>query len=224
MKRAEINKQITYAINYMRERTLPLPGFAYWTEDEWIKNKEENQEILETMLGWDVTDFGLGDFYKYGLVSFVFRNGSYHNRDKYPKPYAEKMLLVHEGQELPLHYHWYKIEDIINRGGGNLIMQLYNGNKDGSLRDDDVTVSIDGKSKVVKAGSKITLKPGQSITLKPYQYHSWYAEKGPIMLFEVSTTNDDFTDNNFYKDLPRIPQIEEDEEKEYLVFSDYKDL
>ena len=116
------------------------------------------------------------------------------------------------------------MEDIINRGGGNLVIQLYNSNEDGSFKDSDVNVTIDGRKKNIKAGEEIILKPGQSITLLPYQYHRWIAEKDDVMLFEVSTTNDDFTDNRFYDELPRIPIIEEDEKKDYLIFDDYRNL
>ncbi len=43
------------------------------------------------------------------------------------------------------------------------------------------------------------------------------------MLFEVSSTNDDTVDNRFYSASSRIPEIEEDEAPEYLIFNDYKD-
>ena len=42
------------------------------------------------------------------------------------EPYAEKIMIVEENQETPLHFHWSKMEDIINRGGGNLVLELYN--------------------------------------------------------------------------------------------------
>ena len=37
--------------------------------------------------------------------------------DKYPKVYAEKLLYLKEGRYSPMHFHGYKTEDIINRGG-----------------------------------------------------------------------------------------------------------
>lgn len=71
----------------------------------------------------------------------------------------------------------------------------------------------------------MTLEPGQSITLLPGQYHRWEGEKGTgkVMLFEVSTTNDDMTDNRFYEAKERIPNIVEDEAPQYLIFDDYKE-
>ena len=76
----------------------------------------------------------------------------------------------------------------------------------------------------VPAGGKILLQPGQSVTLMPGQYHQWIGVPGtgPVMLFEVSTTNDDTLDNRFYSAKSRLPQIEEDEPAEFLIFNDYK--
>lgn len=55
------------------------------------------------MLGWDLTDFGFGDFNKCGLILFTIRNGNFM-KDK--KPYAEKIMIVEELQETPMHFHW----------------------------------------------------------------------------------------------------------------------
>ena len=69
------------------------------------------------MLGWDITDFGKGEYDRLGLLMFTIRNGSFDN-PKYVKPYAEKLLITEEEQITPYHFHWKKMEDIINRGGG----------------------------------------------------------------------------------------------------------
>ena len=73
------------------------------------------------------------------------------------------------------------------------------------------------------AGGTVTIKPGQSITLKPGQYHSWQGVPGTgdVVLFEVSTRNDDTIDNRFHTAGERIPEMIEDEEPEYLMFADY---
>ena len=88
-----------------------------------------------------------------------------------------------------------------------------------------MTVTVDGQKRKVPAGGKVTIEPGQSITLLPGQYHRWEGEKGTgkVMLFEVSTTNDDMTDNRFYEAKERIPNIVEDEKPQYLIFDDYKE-
>lgn len=224
MKRSEINSAIEYVIEKLEEFKLPLPPFANYTLDEWKNLDSSEIELVDNMLGWDVTDFGSGDFLKKGLTVFVFRNGSFNNKEKYPKPYCEKLLYVRDGQILPYHFHWSKTEDIINRGGGDLEITVWQSDKNEEFSTEDVIVNIDGKKVVVEAGGKIILKPGQSITLLPYQYHMWRGipGTGDIMLFEVSTTNDDNIDNCFYESSNRIPSIEEDEEIKYLIFADYK--
>lgn len=237
MKRSEINKTILYVMEALKKNCYPLPPFAYYTPEEWKKVDASEEEIVENMLGWDITDFGTGDFSTWGLSVFTFRNGNYHMPEKYPKSYAEKMLYVMDGQILPFHYHWYKREDIINRGGGDLEITMYNctpedfadveggrGNVPGTFADTDVEAKIDGKTVVVPAGGKVILKPGQSIAIAPGQYHQWQGVPGTgdIILFEVSTTNDDNIDNRFHANGKRIPDVVEDEEPVYLMFADYK--
>lgn len=75
--------------------------------------------VQKTMLGWDVTDYGLNDYKKIGGVLFTVRNGD-QNDPSIGVPYAEKYILLEEGQGLPIHFHYSKTEDIINRAGGVL--------------------------------------------------------------------------------------------------------
>ena len=44
---------------------------------------------------------------------------------------------------------------------------------------------------------------------------------GDVLVWEVSSTNDDKVDNYFYEKYPRIPKIEEDEEPYRVLFGDY---
>ena len=173
------------------------------------------------MLGWDLTDFGSGDFFKQGLILFTIRNG---NPLKDKKKYAEKIMIVEENQETPMHFHWNKMEDIINRGGGNLMMELYSSDKEENLSQDDFQVKIDGVVKTLKAGETISLNPGESICLEQGIYHRFYGEpeKGKVLVGEVSSVNDDSTDNRFKKPVGRFPDIIEDEEPVHLLASDYK--
>ena len=130
MKRSEINRIIENAKAFLDEKQFFLPPWAYWSPDEWKANKQDAEEITENMLGWDITDFGSGDFYNCGLFLFTIRNGKL-GYDM--KPYAEKIMIVEENQVTPMHYHWSKMEDIINRGGGNLVIELFNSNSELSL-------------------------------------------------------------------------------------------
>lgn len=223
MKRSEINSIIGYTMQAVADFKLPLPPFAYYTLSEWQALGEDQQELVDNMLGWDVTDFGKGNFTHTGLTIFTFRNGNFNQQEKYPKPYCEKLLFVRDGQYLPFHFHWKKTEDIINRGGGTLRLTLYNAGPQDEFADSDVEVTIDGKVSTIKAGQDVFLKPGQSITLLPGQYHQWQGVPGTgdIVLFEVSTTNDDRVDNRFYEAKSRLPEVEEDTVPQYLIFSDY---
>lgn len=141
------------------------------------------------------------------------------------KPYCEKIMIVEDGQIIPMHYHYSKIEDIINRGGGILMIQLYNPTKDGqSLADTPVRVSIDGVRKTFEAGSVVELTPGESISLPYKLYHKFWAKEGygKVLVGEVSSVNDDYIDNKFLDEIKRFIEIEEDEEPLYLLYDDYK--
>jgi D-lyxose ketol-isomerase len=224
MKRSEINKIMRDAVSFINELGFKLPPFAFWGPDEWATKGNEYDEIRDNMLGWDITDFGSGDFYKRGLLMFTLRNGNYQMPEKYIKPYAEKLLITQEEQVTPFHFHWNKMEDIINRGGGNLLVQVYNSSEDGSeFLQTPVNISIDGRNFQVEAGSILRLTPGESITLPPRQYHKFWGEKGygPVLLVEVSKVNDDVNDNRFYESVSRFPGVEEDEKPLYLLCSEY---
>ncbi len=220
MKRSEINKIILENIDFIDKMNFKLPKFAYFSPDEWEEMGSEYNEIRENMLGWDVTDYGHGDFRNIGLFLFTIRNG---NINKPGKSYAEKLLISDEDQYSPMHFHHNKMEDIINRGGGNLIVEVYNATDDDQLADTDVTIFIDGHTEVVPAGTKVRLTPGESITLPQRQYHAFWAEKGfgKVLIGEVSMVNDDNIDNRFYEPQGRFPTIEEDEDPIYLLCNEY---
>ena len=182
MKRSEINSIIEHAKEFCASMNFALPPFVYWTADDWESKGAECSEIVDNQLGWDITDFGSGNFYKVGLMLITMRNGNL-NDPKYKKTYAEKIMIVREGQITPMHYHYQKYEDIINRGGGNLVIKLYNRTEKDGLSDDDVSVSIDGVLKTVPAGGKIVLKPGESICMHTGLYHSFWGEEGKGLTF-----------------------------------------
>lgn len=220
MKRSEINRAMKDAVRFMEEQNFKLPPFAYWKKEEWENKGEEYREVRETMLGWDITDFGHGDYCKIGLLMFTLRNGSYKMPDRYEKPYAEKILIVGDGQVTPYHFHWKKMEDIINRGGGDLLIQMYESTDDSEMSDGPVTVHMDGRVYQAEAGAIVRLKPGQSLTIMCGQYHKFWAEGGPVLVGEVSKVNDDNIDNHFYDDKGRFPRVEEDEEPYFYLFNE----
>lgn len=225
MKRSEINAAVREAIAFCDDHQFKLPTWAYWKPARWAKVGREAAEVRERLLGWDVTDFGSGAFARQGLTLFTIRNGRPTAKDDpYAKDYCEKLLLVGENQVTPMHFHWAKMEDIINRGGGRLVIEVYHATKgDGLDRRKKVTVSIDGFETTVPAGARITLRPGQSITLPPRLYHKFWGQKGHGMVLggEVSRVNDDARDNRFLEPLPRFPAIEEDARPAYLLCTEY---
>ena len=201
-----------------------LPPFASWTVEDWKTAGEEYDEIRDNKLGWDITDFGLGDFYKCGMGLFTIRNGNYLMKDKYPKTYAEKIICMYPGQRAQIHYHVFKMEDIINRGGNDVIIKVWNGTKDRKLMDTDVTVFTDGRRRVMKAGSEVTLHPGESITITPYLFHDFIMpDSGSMALIgEVSQCNDDENDNYWFDErVGRFPKIDEDEKPHRLLCGEY---
>lgn len=222
MKRSQINAIIRDAKAFAARHRFKLPPFAFWTPEEWRTKGHEADEIRDCMLGWDVTDFGRGRYERLGLVLFTIRNGK-HRDKRYPKPYAEKLLIIGEEQITPMHFHWSKAEDIIVRGGGNLVIQLYNSTPDDKLARTPVTVSMDGVRHTFKAGTKVVLEPGQSITITQRLYHKFWGQKGkgPVLVGEVSMVNDDKRDNCFLEPLGRFPTIEEDEPPIHLLCNEY---
>ncbi len=220
MKRSEINHLIRESIQFFKSMKFNLPPWGYWTPEAWKNNPGLYGEIKSNMLGWDLTDFGSGDFHKTGLILFTLRNGNL-NLDH--KPYAEKAMIVEELQETPMHFHWNKMEDIINRGGGNLVIELFNSTNDRKFSEDKIFIKTDGLLRTVEPGGKIVLTPGESICLEPGIYHRFYGEvnHGKVFVGEVSAVNDDNNDNCFYDKVGRFPEIEEDELPVHLLVSDY---
>lgn len=206
----------------IRSCRFELPPFCGFTPEEWQEKGHEYDEVRDNMLGWDITDYGLGRFNEMGFSLITLRNGNV-KLPKYTKTYAEKLLFLRPGQASPMHFHWNKMEDIINRGGGNVLIQVYNSDEQGGFADTPVEVHCDGRAFTVQAGERVRLCPGESITIYPYMYHDFTLEEGtgPVLLGEVSMCNDDENDNRFYEEMPRFPAIEEDEKPYRLLCTEY---
>lgn len=223
MKRSQINQAIKHLEALSAEHKFLLPPFCALTPKDWETLSNEYDEIRENMLGWDVTDYGKGDFDKVGFTLITIRNGNLALKEKYPKGYAEKLLMLKEGQYSPMHFHWNKMEDIINRGGGTVLIKVYNATKEDKFDTSDVRICKDGREFFVPAGSDVTLLPGESITVYPYLYHDFSIKPGTgdALLGEVSMVNDDENDNRFYESLARFSEIEEDEKPYRLLCNEY---
>lgn len=223
MKRSEINRYIMEAHSFFAEHQFILPPYADWNPAEWLNRSSDVNEFHASRLGWDVTDFNSGRFESLGLTLFTLRNGSLAGGST-SKVYAEKIMLVRQNQVTPFHFHAQKTEDIINRGGkstGRLAVQLYNSTNDGGFAQNPVFAICDGVRREVEAGGTIILGPGESITLTPYLYHQFYGVDGHALVGEVSSCNDDETDNYFKEPLPRYPELVEDEPPHRLLCIEY---
>ena len=225
MKRSQINQAIHWAQELCAKHHITLPDFARFTPDRTEFAKSGRENIVKTMLGWDVTDFGTDDFEHCGAVLFTVRNGSVYDSNV-GTPYAEKYIFMRDGQEqeIPLHYHISKTEDIINRAGGILCVQLFAAGEDGTPDPDkNVTVYRDGVRCEVTGGTTVEITNGNSITLTPFLYHRFYTKKGSgdLVVGEVSKINDDNKDNVFAKPQERFCGVDEDEAPIRLLVNEY---
>ena len=221
MNRSDVNEILLAGDRFIRSFGYVMPPFAYWTPDEM--KAAPHGEIARRGMGWDITDYGQGRFEELGLFLFTLRNGLVADlRAGGGMVYAEKIMISRDRQVSPMHRHFLKTEDISNRGGGELVLELYAAGEDGSIdRAAQVSVLVDGIRRGLKGGDHLRLKPGESVSLTPTVWHAFWAEKGDVLIGEVSTVNDDRTDNWFETDIPRYTGITEDAAPVHLLVSDY---
>lgn len=219
MKRSEINRAIGEAEAILRDHRFVLPDFADWSREDRARETERAAWLAERQIGWDVTDFGSGDFYRRGLTLFCVRNGLQGQEGE--RPYAEKLLFVGVDQETPFHAHRVKLEDIIVRGGGVLCVEF---SQAGSFAIEPAgapkgCATIDGRH-VPAFGTVHRLRAGQSITVPRGLQHRFWGEEAPVFVAEVSQCNDDKADNYFRDGVPRFAGIEEDEDPYRLLWNE----
>ncbi len=223
MKRSEINEIIAQADEMMRRYGFTLPPFAYWSPDQFKANVSNARHVIDARCGWDITDYGEGRFDEMGLFLFTLRNGLQSDLAAGGGMcYAEKLLISKQDQLSPMHTHVLKAEDIINRGGATLIVELFGSDEDGNFADDrGGQVMCDGVVRDYAAGEKLKFAPGESVTLRPGDWHAFWGDGGNVLIGEVSTVNDDETDNIFREPIGRFAQIDEDVAPTHLLVSDY---
>ena len=223
MKRSEINALITWAKDFLAQSNVRLPQLAYWSPSDLKSRASQLDAVRQLELGWDITDFGSGNFNQIGAVLYTVRNGLVDD-PSVGVPYCEKYIVMKDGQHLPNHYHVFKSEDIINRAGGDLFVQLWNADKTtGKMLDTDVHVRMDGIEHIVRPGEEIIVRKGESISLTPYIAHVLGPKPctGDCIIGEVSKVNDDHTDNFFLDPIARFADIEEDEAPLHLLCNEY---
>ncbi len=224
MKRSRINQIMADADEMIRSHGFALPPFAYWSPDAFKANAAQAQAVIDARCGWDITDYGDGRFDEMGLFLFTLRNGRQEDLKRGGGMcYAEKLLISRQDQLSPMHTHVLKAEDIINRGGATLVVELYGSDSDGNFDETaGGTVYCDGIRHDFAPGEKLTFAPGESVTLMPGDWHAFWGEGGDVLIGEVSTVNDDETDNIFREPIGRFADIEEDEPPTHLLVSDYQ--
>ncbi|MBO6605074.1 MAG: D-lyxose/D-mannose family sugar isomerase [Roseicyclus sp.] len=224
MKRSEINEIMAGSDAFIRSFGFVLPPFAYWTPEEMQANRTRIGGIVSGRMGWDITDYGQGRFDELGLFLFTLRNGRLADLQAGGGMcYAEKLLISRKDQISPMHRHYLKAEDIINRGGATMAIELYGSAADGSFDENaGGTVLCDGIERPFRPGEILLFEPGQSVTLMPGDWHAFWGEGGDVLIGEVSTVNDDETDNWFREPIGRFAEIEEDTAPTHLLVSDYK--
>ncbi len=223
MKRSRINEIILQSDDFIKSFGFHLPPFAYWSPQQLIEKKDKAKSLIEARLGWDITDYGQANFESLGLVLFTTRNGSLDNlKSGSGMCYAEKIMISRKDQTSPMHRHITKAEDIINRGGATLAIKMYESDNDGNLDESaPVIVATDGEPRQLAPGDILKLQPGESVTLLPGNWHEFWGEGGDVLIGEVSTVNDDLTDNVFHTPIGRFSKIEEDVDPIHLLVSDY---
>lgn len=179
MKRSEINSLIRSAEKCYRAHDWALPPSPRW----------------------DVTDFGLGDWRRFGLVLV--------NLAEEPE-YCEKLMYAQKGMTTPSHTHKRKKEDIICRWG-RLAVQVWADQPEKNA-ETPLAIPVNQEVRECPSGTIIELEAGSRVTLVPGVYHEFYPISGECIIGEVSTANDDLHDNFFVNpDIGRYPGIEEDE-------------
>lgn len=223
MKRSTINTIMAEADEMIRKHGFVLPPWAYWTPDEFKARKDDARNVITARNGWDITDYGAGDYDKMGLFLFTLRNGRLSDLQRGGGMcYAEKLLISKQDQLSPMHTHVIKAEDIINRGGATLVVELFGSDDAGHFAEDKGgTVFCDGLQVDYAPGQKLKLAPGESVTLMPGDWHAFWGEGGDVLIGEVSTVNDDETDNIFREPIGRFASVEEDVDPTHLLVSDY---
>lgn len=169
--------------------------------------------ILPPNPRWDITDFGKGDFARWGLTLV--------NLATEPE-YCEKLMYARRDQRTPCHTHQRKKEDIICRIG-RLVVWLWPRlpADESAALDEYMTLSVNNELTRVRAGQPIDMPAGHRITISPGVWHAFAPATEECIIGEVSTANDDQADNFFADpEVGRFSKIYEDEPAQVKLLSE----
>lgn len=159
---------------------------------------------------WDVTDFGMGEWQRHGLVLV--------NLAEEPE-YCEKLMYAQRGMTTPAHCHRKKKEDIISRWG-TLKVQVWAGEPK-QTQGQNFSIAVNNAPREITSGDFIVLEAGERVRLVPGVYHEFFPSSDECIIGEVSTANDDLHDNFFVNpNIGRYPGIEEDEARLVRLISE----
>lgn len=224
MKRSELEVIIDSSLAMMDRQGFRLPPYARWTPAQWREAGQGTKALRSAGLGWNIVEFEQGAFFKSGIAVFTLRMGDHHDLSKGAgRLYAEKAFVLFEGQSVPHHYHRVKTEDLINRGGGILGVNLVKVDGDGEPLDEAITLERNGIDVTVPARATLQLEPGESVVLVPGVAHAFIGVS-EVVCGEISLANDDATDNYFLQPLPAASPVTEDIPARHLVLADYGSL
>lgn len=189
MKRSDVNRIVERATRFFAEGGWTLPPSPRW----------------------DVTDFGLGNFNKWGLVLVNLAE---------EQEYCEKLMYARKNQVTPVHSHRNKKEDIICRKGV-LMIQVWHHRPDLPAPTPTFRLKRNGTWQTVQNSDTLRLEAGERVTLPPGIWHEFYPLSEECIIGEVSTANDDQHDNFFLNPaIGRFSDIEEDEPARVKLVSD----
>ena len=221
MRRSFIDRRIDAMLELCRRQRFALPPFAAWGKAHYRAHPAVAKRIAEAGLGWNVVEFRPGAYREQGLTIFTLRMGDWRAlASGAGRLYAEKAMMVEDGQRIPHHFHVVKTEDIVNRGGARFVIELFKVDSAGTRLDERFRVMRDAETLDLAPGAHVLLEPGESLTLDPFVAHSFWADGGAVMAGEVSLVNDDATDNYFLPPLAPFAATEEDAPMRYVTLED----
>ena len=224
MRRSEIEAIIEKSLAVMGAEGFRLPSFAGWTPAQWREQAVATKALRAAGLGWNIVEFEKDAFFRSGIAVFTLRMGDYRELSRGGgRLYAEKAFVLFESQRVPHHYHRVKTEDLINRGGGVLGVNLVKVDADGKPLAEAITLERNGIEVSVPADTTLHLEPGESVVLPPGLAHAFIGVN-EVLCGEISLANDDATDNYFLEPLPVPSPILEDVPARHLVLADYRSL
>lgn len=162
MRRSEIDTIIDEARATMRRHGVALPPFADWSPQDWQRHGAATRTMRDRLIGWNIAEFEKDAFARSGIALITTRMGDF---EQLPtgrgKLYGEKIFVIREGQSVPYHYHWVKTEDVFNRGGATLAIDLVAVDSQGRPTDAAIDLDRDGLPHHIVARGTIRLSPGE---------------------------------------------------------------